>query len=112
MAVAAARRMLGVPYVAFEASPSIGFDCSGLTMWAWAQAGVSIPHQSGQQYATNPHVPIGQAQPGDLLFFYSPISHVGMYIGGGTMIDSPHTGAVVRVATVHWGAVVGVSRPG
>lgn len=112
MAVAAARSMLGVPYVAFQASPSRGFDCSGLTMWAWAQAGVSLPHQSGMQYATNPHVPKDQAQPGDLIFFYSPISHVGMYVGSGMMIDAPHTGAVVRLVPVRWNRVVGVARPG
>lgn len=112
MAVAAARSMLGVPYVAFQASPSRGFDCSGLTMWAWAQAGVSLPHQSGMQYAANPHVPKDQAQPGDLVFFYSPISHVGMYIGGGMMIDAPHTGALVRLVPVRWNRVVGVARPG
>jgi cell wall-associated NlpC family hydrolase len=112
LAVAAAQRMLGVPYVAFEASPSAGFDCSGLTMWAWAQAGVGLPHQSGRQYASNPHVPKNMAQAGDLLFFYSPIHHVGIYIGGGVMIDAPHTGAVVRTRVVNWAAVVGVARPG
>jgi cell wall-associated NlpC family hydrolase len=112
IAVAAARGMLGVPYRAFQASPQTGFDCSGLTMWAWAQAGVHIPHQSGQQYATLPHVPLDQAQPGDLVFFYSPISHVGIYIGNGQMIDSPHTGAVVRVRALRWDMVVGVARPG
>jgi len=111
-AVAAAYSQLGVPYVAFKASPSQGFDCSGLTSWAWAQAGVSIPHQSGQQFRSNPQVPKGEAQPGDLVFFYSPISHVGMYVGDGMMIDSPHTGAFVRLRAVNWNAVVGVSRPG
>ncbi|MEY4175521.1 MAG: hypothetical protein RI900_2686, partial [Actinomycetota bacterium] len=111
-AVAAAQRMLGVPYRAFEATPERGFDCSGLTMWAWAQAGVRLPHQSRQQYNSNPKVPRDQIQPGDLLFFYNPISHVGMYIGGGLMIDSPHTGAVVRVANVKWEKVVGIARPG
>ena len=112
IAVAAARSMLGVPYRAFQASPQTGFDCSGLTMWAWAQAGVRIPHQSGQQFATLPHIPIDQAQPGDLVFFYTPISHVGIYIGDGQMIDSPHTGAVVRVRAMRWDMVVGVARPG
>ncbi len=111
-AVSAAYSQLGVPYVAFKASPSDGFDCSGLTSWAWAQAGVSIPHQSGQQFRSNPQVPKNEAQPGDLVFFYSPISHVGMYVGDGMMIDSPHTGAFVRLRSVNWNAVVGVSRPG
>ena len=112
VAVAAAYSQIGVPYVAFRASPNEGFDCSGLTMWAWAQAGVSIPHQSGQQYASNPKVPKDQAQPGDLVVFYSPISHIGMYVGNGMMIDSPHTGAFVRLRVVNWDAVVGVARPG
>jgi cell wall-associated NlpC family hydrolase len=111
-AVAAAYSVLGTPYVAFQQTPQRGFDCSGLTTWAWAQAGVSIPHQSAMQYATNPHVPKNQAQPGDLIFYYSPISHVGIYVGGGKMIDSPHTGAVVRVTNVRWNEVVGVARPG
>jgi cell wall-associated NlpC family hydrolase len=112
LAISAARSMLGTPYVAFEASPEKGFDCSGLTSWAWAQAGVYLPHQSRAQYASNPHVPTDQVQPGDLVFFYSPIHHVGMYIGDGLMIDAPHTGATVRVVGVNWGSVVGVSRPG
>ena len=111
-AVQAAYSQLGVPYVAFEASPSRGFDCSGLTSWAWAQAGVYMPHQSGQQYRTFPHVDKDQAEPGDLVFFYNPIHHVGIYVGGGMMIDAPHTGAVVRLVAVKWGSVVGVARPG
>lgn len=111
-AVSAAYSQLGVPYVAFEASPSRGFDCSGLTSWAWAQAGVYMPHQSGQQYRSFPHVDKDQAEPGDLVFFYNPIHHVGIYVGGGMMIDAPHTGAVVRLVAVKWGSVVGVARPG
>jgi hypothetical protein len=110
-AVSAAYSQIGVPYVAFEASPSRGFDCSGLTSWAWAQAGVYMPHQSGRQYASFPHVSKDQAQPGDLVFFYNPIHHVGMYVGGGMMIDAPHTGATVRLVAVKWGGVVGVARP-
>ena len=112
IAVAAAYSQLGVPYIAFRSTPGVGFDCSGLTMYAWAQAGVSIPHQSGRQYASNPHVPKDQAQAGDLVFFYSPISHVGIYVGNGMMIDAPNTGTVVRLKAVNWGTVVGVSRPG
>ena len=81
-------------------------------MWAWGTAGVGMPHQSAQQYASLPHVPSEAAQPGDLVFFYSPISHVGIYIGGGQMIDAPNSGSVVRVATVNWGNVTGVARPG
>ena len=73
---------------------------------------MSIPHQSGRQFATNPRVPKDQAQAGDLVFFYSPISHVGIYVGNGMMIDAPNTGTVVRLKAVNWGNVVGVSRPG
>jgi len=111
-AVAAALSMQGVPYVGYKASPSEGFDCSGLTMWAWAQAGVSLPHFSQAQYQMLPKVSPDQAQPGDLLFFHTPISHVSMYIGGGQHVSAPHTGAVVRVSAVNWGSVVGVARPG
>ena len=111
-AIQAALSVLGTPYVGYKASPSEGFDCSGLTMWAWAQAGVSLPHQSKAQYASLPHVPTDQAQPGDLLFFHSPISHVSMYLGGGQQIHAPATGQVVKVGPVNWGKVVGVARPG
>jgi cell wall-associated NlpC family hydrolase len=111
-AVNAAMSQLGVPYVGYSASPGVGFDCSGLTSWAWGQAGVGLPHQSRAQFGSLPHVPIEAAQPGDLLFFYSPISHVSMYIGGGQQIHAPATGDVVKVVPVNWSKVVGVGRPG
>jgi cell wall-associated NlpC family hydrolase len=111
-AVNAARGQLGVPYVYATSNPGVSFDCSGLTMYAWGVAGVGLPHQSRQQYASIPHISSSQAQPGDLIFFYSPISHVGVYIGGGQMIDAPNSGSVVRVATINWGNVTGVGRPG
>jgi cell wall-associated NlpC family hydrolase len=112
IAVQAALSVVGTPYVGYKASPSEGFDCSGLTMWAWAQAGVSLPHYSKAQYESLPHVPIDQVQPGDLLFFHSPISHVTMYIGNGQQVSSPHTGATVYVGSVNFGQVVGAARPG
>jgi peptidoglycan DL-endopeptidase CwlO len=111
-AVNAAMSQRGVPYVGYKAIPGVGFDCSGLTSWAWGQAGVSLPHQSAQQYAMLPHIPADQARPGDLLFYHSPISHVAMYIGGGQQIHAPSTGDVVKVVAVNWGNVVGVGRPG
>jgi cell wall-associated NlpC family hydrolase len=111
-AVNAAMSQLGVPYVGYAASPGQGFDCSGLTSWAWGQAGVGLPHQSRAQFGMLPHVPIEAAQPGDLLFFYSPISHVSMYIGGGQQIHAPATGDVVKIVPVNWSKVVGVGRPG
>jgi cell wall-associated NlpC family hydrolase len=112
LAIQAAYSVLGTPYSWGGASPETGFDCSGLTMWAWAHAGVSLPHSSELQYAVLPHVPREELQPGDLVFFYSPIHHVGLYIGGGRMIDAPHAGAVVAIRDVDWGSFVGAARPG
>jgi peptidoglycan DL-endopeptidase CwlO len=114
-AIQAAESQLGVQYVFGAADPSVGFDCSGLTEWAWAQAGVSLPHSAAMQYAVLPHVAIGQEQPGDLLFFYSPIAHVALYIGGGVMIHARHPGPGGQVQTTNvatYGTpVVGVARP-
>ncbi|MEO6125120.1 MAG: NlpC/P60 family protein [Ilumatobacteraceae bacterium] len=112
VAVNAAAGQQGVPYRFATSNPGVSFDCSGLTAYAWETAGVNLPHQSGQQYASTPHVPKESAQPGDLIFYYSPISHVGIYIGGGQLIHAPATGKFVSVATVRWDKVVGVSRPG
>ncbi len=112
VAVNAARSQLGVPYRFAAMEPGVAFDCSGITAWAWGRAGVSLPHQSRQQYASIPHVATADAQPGDLIFYYSPISHVGIYMGGGTMIHAPQTGSVVSYAQVNWGKVLGVGRPG
>jgi cell wall-associated NlpC family hydrolase len=81
-------------------------------MYAWAAAGVSLPHSSQAQYASLPHVAQSQLQPGDLVFFGSPIHHVGIYAGGGTMIEAPHTGAVVRYRSIYRDDYVGGARPG
>ncbi len=112
LALNAAYSVIGVPYVYAGSSPETGFDCSGLTMWAWAHAGVSLPHSSAMQYAVLPHVDRSQLEPGDLLFFYSPIHHVAMYVGGGRMIHAPHTGGHVEVIPVYWEYYVGAARPG
>lgn len=112
VAVNAARAQLGVPYKFAMSSPGVAFDCSGLTAYAWSVAGVSIVHQSAIQFATTPHVPVAEVQPGDLLFFYHPISHVAIYIGNGQMIHAPAPGKTVTIANVNWGDVVGASRPG
>ena len=113
IAVAAAYSVIGVPYKWGGSDPEHGFDCSGLTMWAWAQAGVSLPHSSAGQYAMLPHVSRDQLQPGDLVFFYTPISHVGIYVGGGMMIHSPHTGSYVQEVSLDSEPdYVGAGRPG
>jgi peptidoglycan DL-endopeptidase CwlO len=112
IAVNAASGQLGVAYRFAAESPGVAFDCSGLTKYAWGKAGVYLPHQSSAQYASTPHIPKDQAQPGDLIFYYSPIGHVGIYIGGGAMIHAPSPGDVVKVSPVYWNKVVGVSRPG
>jgi cell wall-associated NlpC family hydrolase len=95
--VAIAQRYLGVPYVYGGASPS-GFDCSGLAMYCYAQVGVSLSHGATDQQRASTPVPISALQSGDLVFFGGPSYsyHVGIYVGGGQMIDAPHTGAVVR----------------
>jgi cell wall-associated NlpC family hydrolase len=110
--VAAARSQLGVPYRFAAATPGVAFDCSGLTMWAWGRAGVSLPHFAAAQYAMLPHVSIAQAMPGDLVFFYRDIHHVGIYIGGGLMINAPQTGDVVKIAPAFRSSLVGIGRPG
>ena len=102
----------GVPYRYATSIPGVSFDCSGLTAYAWGQAGVGLPHQSRAQYASVPHVAKDQAQPGDLLFFYTPISHVSIYLGNGMQVHAPNSGTVVKIAAVNWGNVVGVGRPG
>ena len=110
-AVAAARSVLGVPYRYGGSDPQHGFDCSGLTMWSWAHAGVYLPHSAAMQYAVTRRVSTSDLQPGDLLFFYSPISHVAMYIGGGQEIAASHTGSVVSIYSVDWNNYVAAGRP-
>ena len=110
-AVDAALSQVGKPYVWGAAGPD-SYDCSGLTMWAWAQAGVSLPHNSGAQYAATTRVAQDDWQPGDLLFAGSPIHHVGMYIGNGQMVEAPYTGEYVRVVSAYRSDYAGAGRPG
>jgi cell wall-associated NlpC family hydrolase len=110
VAVRTAYAQLGDPYVYGAGGPS-AFDCSGLTSFAWRAAGVSLPHSSSAQYGSGPHVSRSNLQPGDLVFFYSPISHVGIYIGGGRMIDAPHPGLSVRITPVSMLPYSGAVRP-
>jgi cell wall-associated NlpC family hydrolase len=97
-AVAAALSKEGSPYVYGAAGPD-AFDCSGLTSWAWAQAGVTIPRTSGEQ-AGLPEVPLDQLQPGDLVTYYSPVSHVAMYIGNGQVIHASTETRPVYITSV------------
>jgi len=96
IAVAAAESRVGDPYVWGAAGPG-AFDCSGLIMWAWAQAGVYLPHYSGAQYAVTTHIPMSDLQPGDLVFPADPGQHVAMYVGNGEVVQAPYTGADVQI---------------
>jgi cell wall-associated NlpC family hydrolase len=109
-AVAVAEAQVGKPYRYAAAGPS-EFDCSGLVMYAWAHAGVSMVHSSAGQYTEFPHVPISQLQPGDLVFFGSPIHHVGMFVGNGRMVEAPHTGAFVQYSSIYRPDYTGAARP-
>ena len=111
VAIKAAISQLGIRYRWGAVSPGVAFDCSGLTQWAWAKAGVSIPRVSRSQYSALLRVPISQAQPGDLLFSQKSFFQVGIYIGNGQMIHAPRTGDVVKISTVTWTRVIGVGRP-
>jgi peptidoglycan DL-endopeptidase CwlO len=109
-AVRVALAQVGEPYHWGAAGPD-SFDCSGLTMYAWGRAGVDLPHSSQQQYAALPHVARAALRPGDLVFFGSPIHHVGMYIGGGRMVAAPSSGRTVQVSVVDRRDYVGAGRP-
>jgi cell wall-associated NlpC family hydrolase len=109
-AVAFAKAQVGKPYQ-FGADGPGSYDCSGLTMTAWAQAGVSLPHSAAMQYDVTRHISASELQPGDLIFRYSPISHVAMYIGGGQQIAATHTGDFVRVQSASLSSIVGYGRP-
>src|SRR5262249_34673844 len=97
---------IGKPYCYAGVGPSC-FDCSGLTMMAWAQAGVSMPHGSSDQMAMFPSVSMSQLQPGDLVFWSG---HVGIYVGSGSVLHAPHTGENVQITPI-WSGVIGAVRP-
>lgn len=99
-AVQAAESRLGDWYQWGASGPDT-FDCSGLTMWAYAQVGVSLPHFSGAQYSDTTHIPMSDLQPGDLVFFSNPDEHVAMYVGNGEIIEAPHTGAQVHIVPMY-----------
>lgn len=109
--VSEARAQLGKPYV-FGGNGPATFDCSGLTRWCYAKAGVSLPRIASAQQLTGQAVPgLSSAQPGDLLFYGTPAHHVAIYIGGGQQIAAPHTGTVVQVQHAGGGDFANIRRP-
>ena len=112
-AVAAAETQIGVPYIWAGATPGVGFDCSGLTMWAWGRAGVSLSHSAAAQYGETAHVPLSDLQPGDLLFYREggTIGHVTMYVGPGQMIQAMETGTRIQITGIWTSGLVGAGRP-
>ena len=115
-AIAAAQTRIGLPYVWGATGPG-AFDCSGLTQWAYLQAGVTLPRVAADQWNSGPHPDLAQLAPGDLLFWAtdpsdpSTIHHVAIYLGGGQMIAAPHTGDVVKVQPVYLTEFMGATRP-
>lgn len=108
---------LGKPYQWGGAGPG-SYDCSGLAMDAWAGAGVVLYHWTGFQWVSGPHVPLSQLRRGDLVFYATNVAdpatihHVGIYIGGGRMVDAPYTGAVVRIDSIYaYPGLIGATRP-
>jgi peptidoglycan DL-endopeptidase CwlO len=98
--IAIAMQYLGIPYVWGGASPSQGFDCSGLTTYVFAQIGISLPHHAASQYSYGVPVAREDLQPADLVFF-DGLGHMGMYIGAGQFIHAPHTGDVVKISSIY-----------
>jgi cell wall-associated NlpC family hydrolase len=110
-AVSYAMAQVGDAYV-YGATGESAFDCSGLTMRAWGAAGVGLPHSSSAQYGSGAHISASALQPGDLVFYYSPISHVGMYIGNGMIVHAANPGTGVQVTGLYSMPYVGAVRPG
>ena len=110
-AVNYALAQVGKAYVYGAAGPS-AFDCSGLTMMAWQQAGVGLPHSSGAQMGSGTPVSQSELQPGDLVFYYSPVSHVGMYIGNGQIVNAENPSVGVKITGVNSMPYAGAVRPG
>lgn len=99
----------GDPYVWGAAGPD-AFDCSGLVMWAYAHVGISLEHYTGDQWNEGEHISRSELEPGDLVFFYQDIGHVGLYVGDGLMVDAPTFGQPVQVQAVMWNVYVGAVR--
>jgi hypothetical protein len=114
-AVQVALAQVGTPYLWGGETPGVGFDCSGLVQHAYATAGLQLPRTAQTQYNAGPHLHAGEPlQPGDLVFFGSPtrVTHVGIALGQGRMVDAPRTGALVRVEPIAgFGRYLGATRP-
>lgn len=108
--VSIAKKYLGAPY-RWGASGPNAFDCSGFTMFVYSQVGVSLPHSSRAQINSGQRVSRADLQPGDLVFFGSPIHHVGIYVGGGMYIHAPRTGDVVKISSLSRSDYAGACRP-
>ncbi|MFA1549245.1 NlpC/P60 family protein [Actinomadura chokoriensis] len=129
VAAQAALKWLGTPYAwgggnvfgpsegIAQGAGTVGFDCSGLAMYAWDKAGVRLDHWTGTQWTSGPHVPTSALRPGDLVFFAKnpadpdTIHHVGVSIGDGRMVEAPYTGATVRISSIHRSDLIGATRP-
>ncbi|KIZ14573.1 C40 family peptidase [Streptomyces natalensis] len=109
-ALAFARAQIGKPYVWGATGPS-SYDCSGLTQAAYKAAGVDLPRTTWDQVKVGQRVATSDLQPGDLVFFFDDISHVGMYIGNGMMVHAPHPGASVRIESIYVNPIYGSVRP-
>lgn len=111
-----AQAQVGQPYVWGGTDPAVGFDCSGLVLWAYAQAGVVLPRTAQAQYDAGPALaPGAPLQEGDLVFYGTDathVTHVGIYVGAGLMVDAPHAGAAVRVEGYRWSDYLGATAPG
>jgi cell wall-associated NlpC family hydrolase len=107
-ALRAALTQRGKPYIWGAAGPD-AYDCSGLVVWAFAQEGISLPHYTGDLWNAGMHVSRADLEPGDLVFFFADLSHVGIYVGNGLMVAAPSTGQVVQVQPV-FDAYVGAVR--
>ena len=110
-ALQAALTRRGDPYVWGAAGPS-QFDCSGLVVWAFGQEGIALPHYTGDLWNSGVHVARADLEPGDLVFFFPDISHVGIYVGNGLMVDAPDFGQDVQIQPIYWSAYVGAVRIG
>jgi cell wall-associated NlpC family hydrolase len=110
--VSLAYSLVGTPYVWGGGSPGSGFDCSGFTSYVWGQNGRNLPHSSAAQYGMTRRIPMGDLQPGDLVFYGKPnVHHVALYVGGGTIVHAPGTGRHVKTDSVYyWSELVGAGR--